>query len=65
MSTRDVFREASSEADDMAEDMISTLGTFQVVWGRLKLERYCGYCLTLVTREPVKRTNTVFDGGWP
>jgi hypothetical protein len=21
---------------------------------------YCGYCLTLVTREPVKRTNTVF-----
>jgi len=26
---------------------------------------YCGYCLTLVTRVPVKRTNTVFDGGWP
>jgi hypothetical protein len=24
---------------------------------------YCGYCLTLVTRVPVKRTNTVFDGG--
>jgi hypothetical protein len=29
------------------------------------LSDYCGYCLTLVTRVPVKRTNTVFDGGWP
>jgi len=26
---------------------------------------YWGYCFTLVTRVPVKRTNTVFDGGWP
>lgn len=26
---------------------------------------YCGYCLTLVTRWPVKRTNTVLEGGWP
>jgi hypothetical protein len=34
--------------------------------GRLNIsEAYCGYCLTLVTRVPVKRTNTVFDGGWP
>ncbi|MEY2396083.1 MAG: hypothetical protein QOF94_2428, partial [Acidobacteriaceae bacterium] len=34
--------------------------------GRLNIaEDYCGYCLTLVTRVPVKRTNTVFDGGWP
>jgi hypothetical protein len=34
--------------------------------GRLNIaDAYCGYCLTLVTREPVKRTNTVFDGGWP
>jgi hypothetical protein len=34
--------------------------------GRLISRRdYCGYCLTLVTRVPVKRTNTVFDGGWP
>jgi hypothetical protein len=32
--------------------------------GRLNIsEAYCGYCLTLVTRVPVKRTNTVFDGG--
>jgi hypothetical protein len=34
--------------------------------GRLNIsEAYCGYCLTLVTRVPVKRTKTVFDGGWP
>jgi hypothetical protein len=34
--------------------------------GRLNIsEDYCGYCLMLVTRMPVKRTNTVFDGGWP
>ena len=34
--------------------------------GRLISRRdYCGYCLTLVTRVPVKRTKTVFDGGWP
>jgi hypothetical protein len=34
--------------------------------GRLNIsEAYCGYCLTLVTRVPVKRTNTVFEGGWP
>jgi len=26
---------------------------------------YCGYCLMLVTRSPLKRTKTVFDGGWP
>jgi hypothetical protein len=32
--------------------------------GRLNIaDAYCGYCLTLVTRVPVKRTNTVFDGG--
>jgi hypothetical protein len=28
-------------------------------------DTYCGYCLTLVTRVPVNRTNTVFDGGCP
>jgi hypothetical protein len=26
---------------------------------------YCGNCLMLVTRSPMKRTKTVFDGGWP
>jgi hypothetical protein len=26
---------------------------------------YCGNCLTLVTRGPVKRTKTVLEGGWP
>ena len=30
-----------------------------------KYERYCGNCLMPVTRSPVKRTKTVFDGGWP
>ena len=30
-----------------------------------KAEDYCGNCLMPVTRSPVKRTNTVFDGGWP
>jgi hypothetical protein len=29
------------------------------------VRNYCGNCLTLVTREPVKRTKTVLDGGWP
>src|ERR1700686_1682064 len=24
---------------------------------------YCGYCLMLVTRSPMKRTKTVFEGG--
>lgn len=32
--------------------------------GLLK-ENYLGNCFTLVTRSPVKRTNTVFDGGCP
>ena len=26
---------------------------------------YCGYWRMLVTRSPMKRTNTVFAGGWP
>jgi hypothetical protein len=26
---------------------------------------YCGNCLMLVTCSPVKRTKTVFEGGWP
>jgi hypothetical protein len=26
---------------------------------------YCGNCLMLVTWSPLKRTKTVFDGGWP
>src|ERR1700730_9915854 len=30
-----------------------------------KSENYCGYCLMLVTRSPMKRMKTVFDGGWP
>jgi hypothetical protein len=26
---------------------------------------YCGNCLMLVTRSPVKRTKMVLEGGWP
>src|SRR6266851_2171496 len=25
---------------------------------------HCGYCLMLVTRSPMNRTKTVFEGGW-
>jgi hypothetical protein len=28
-------------------------------------EGYCGNCLMLVTRSPVKRIKTVLEGGWP
>ncbi len=30
-----------------------------------KYQDYCGNCLMLVTRSPMKRTKTVFEGGWP
>src|SRR5580692_3768976 len=46
-------REAGREKSE-AEDIISSESTGTI---------YCGYCLMFVTRSPLKRTKTVFEGG--